>query len=128
MTSFDKIEKAAVYAIKSKVFLEYSPEGNDIALNLAESARNFDDKEMYWVHIWLKAKRRNRRFYKILSYPLRDELKAANKLSECFPNLELLLTAASVYAEAGNVLKLKPSFVNLKESLRFKKLTANLVM
>lgn len=108
--------------------MEYSPGGNSIALELAESSKNFNDAEMFWIKVWLNAKRRARRFDQTPSLPFRDELEAANKLFTLNNNPELLLSAASVYAEAGSTLRLKPSFINVREAKRFHKLSAELIM
>lgn len=82
---------------------------------------------MLWINIWLKAKRRKRTFDQYLSFPFRDELEAANKL-KTYNNLEFLTSAASVFAEAGYTLNLKRSRVNMRESIAYNKLAADLIM
>ncbi|VVC43505.1 Hypothetical protein CINCED_3A010833 [Cinara cedri] len=99
--SFNSVEKAAVYAIKSKVFLEYPYKGNKIALRLAEFARDFNSTENHWIIIWLIAKGRQRRFDRDRTLPFRDELEAAKKLCSFEDNPEFLLSASNVFLEAG---------------------------
>lgn len=82
---------------------------------------------MLWINIWLKAIRRKRTFDQCPSFPFRDELEAAKKLSTN-TNLEFLTSAASVYAEAGYTLHLKRSRFNLRESNVYNKLAADLIM
>lgn len=82
---------------------------------------------MLWiVNIWLKATRRKRTFNHYLSFPFRDELEVAKKLSTC-NNLKFILSAASIYAEAGFSLYLKNFTFNEKEVKKYNLLAAELV-
>lgn len=108
--------------------MEYPPEGNIIALELAESARNFNDSELYWITIWLKAKGRKRRFHNKFTLPSRDELEAANKLSSCENNPELLLCASQIFCETGFILKRSGTSENYRESNKYYKLSADLTL
>lgn len=108
--------------------MEYPPEGNIIALELAESARNFNDTELYWITIWLKAKGRKRRFLNKFTLPSREELESAKKLSSCENNPEFLICAAQVFSETGFVLKRSGSPTNFRESNKYYKLSADLTL
>lgn len=123
------MEKAALFAIKSNVFLEYPPGGDKVALEFIESARNFNNTEIYWTNIWLTAKGRVRRYDKFTaSLPFREELEAAKKLSSYDNNLELLLGASNVYQEAGFMLKISKIRNNIQTSNDYYKLSADLVL
>jgi hypothetical protein len=108
--------------------LEYPPEGNIIALEFAESTRNFNDAELYWITIWLKAKGRKRRFYNKFTLPSRDELEGAKKLSSCEDNPELLLCASQVFCETGFILKKSGTPENYRDSNKYYKLSADLTL
>lgn len=97
-----------------------------MALELAESARNFNDTEMYWLSIWLKAKGRKRRYDRKYTLPFRDELEAANKLSTYENNPHFLLCASNVFKEAGFILKIASN--NLNESNKYYKLSIDLTL
>lgn len=129
-SSFNNVEKAAVYAIKSKVFLEYPHKGIKIALQLAEFARDFNNIEMRWISTWLKAKGRQRRFDRDQTLPFRDELEAAYKLCSCENDPEYLLCASNVFYEAGFILKLNgnKTYLNRLESRKYFKLSSNLIL
>lgn len=127
-SEFNKLEKAAIYGIKSLVFLEYSPEGNSHGLRFAEHARKLNCVEIEWLNIWLKAKRRKRRSDKKLSFPSKEELEAAKELCTANTNLECLTSAASLYADAAFALSLIRSRFNLNESKIYNKLAADLIM
>ncbi|XP_050432046.1 uncharacterized protein LOC126840397 isoform X2 [Adelges cooleyi] len=86
LSNMNRSEKAALCAIKSKVFVEYPPIGNEISLELAEQARNLNPIEVEWVNIWLKAKGRVRRFYAQFAMPDKNELEAAEILSSATNN------------------------------------------
>lgn len=128
LSNFNKTEKAMICAMKSKIFMEYPSEDNKIALELAESARNFNDTEIYWTSIWLKAKGRKRRFDKKFILPFRDELEAAKKLSTYENHPEFLLGASNVFKEAGFALKIRASCDNIKESNTYYKLSIDLIL
>ncbi|XP_050540156.1 uncharacterized protein LOC126904872 isoform X2 [Daktulosphaira vitifoliae] len=122
----NKVEVSAFNGIKCKVFLEYSPTGNKIALELAEISRNLNDTEVRWIDMWLKAKGRVRRYEQKFTLPFREELKAAEKLSFYQKNPAALSRASKVYMEAGFVLKIqnKPhdseKYYNLASNLALK--------
>lgn len=106
--------------------MEYPPEGNIISLEFAEAARNYNDSEMLWICIWLKAKGRKRRYDRRFTPPFREELEAANKLSSCRNNPELLLSASSVYREAGFIHKVNYTAENINESNKYYQLSIDL--
>jgi len=109
--------------------LEYPPGGNKIALELIELARNFNETEVYWTNIWLKAKGRMRRSDRYApTLPCREELEAANKLSSYENNLEFLLSASNVYKEAGFMLKISSIRTNIEPSNNYFKLSADLAL
>jgi len=80
--------------------LEYPPGGNNIALDFAKTARTFNDTEMYWTSIWLKAQGRKRKFENKCNLAFRDEFDFANKMID-ENNPEILLSAAKFFLEAG---------------------------
>lgn len=126
-SNFNKVERSAVCAIKSIVFLEYPPGGNQIALELVECARSLNYTEVKWISIWLKAKGRKRRFDRALNLPSREELEAANKLSS-YENAYLLLRASDVYKDAGFILKISNLRANISESNNYYKLSIDLTL
>lgn len=126
------MERAAVCALKSKVFMEYPPIGNKIALELAESARKLNDTEILWKTIWLQAKGRTRRYdnsmdrtYK--SMPLSEELSIANLLSSYENRPELWMIASDVFREAGIVFRYNFSPANIEESDKYFQLSVALL-
>lgn len=83
--------------------MEYTPNGNIIALQLANEALNFYSNEPHWIVIWLKAKGRNRRFNNIGKLmPGRDEIEAADILSsQINPKPQFLINACKIYYEVA---------------------------
>lgn len=62
--------------------MEYVPNRDIIVLKFANEARNLYSKEPHWLVIWLKAKRRIRRYNDVeKSMPDKDEMEAACILS-----------------------------------------------
>jgi len=114
------VEKAAVCAVKARIFLEYPPKGNDIALKFADQARTLDSTEPKWIVIWLKAKGRVRRYYEQLAMPENDEIDCAKILSSAKTNARHLIKASKVYFEVAYVNKLKN---NREESNKYYKLS-----
>lgn len=80
--------------------MEYPPEGNNIALDLAKTARTLNGAEMYWKSIWLKAQGRKRKFDNKYSLVFKDELELADILSRG-NNPEIILRTAKIFLEAG---------------------------
>jgi len=80
INSFNRAEKAAICAVKARVFMEYPPKGNDLALKYADQARTLHSTEPEWIIIWLKAKGRVRRYYEQYKMPDDDEIDAAEIL------------------------------------------------
>lgn len=87
--------------------MEYSPKGIDIALKFADEARNLDSIELDWVHIWLKAKGRARRFYDNSELPGNDEIKAAEMLCTANTNPQFLIHASKIYLELCRFYQIK---------------------
>lgn len=83
--------------------MEYAPNGNVIALKLADEACNLYSKEPHWIVIWLKAKGRSRRFNNIgKSMPDRDEIEAADTLSsQINPKPQFLINACKIYHDVA---------------------------
>ncbi|XP_050432047.1 uncharacterized protein LOC126840398 [Adelges cooleyi] len=125
LSQMNRAERAAINAVKCKVFMEYPPAGNKIALNFAESARNLNDNEVKWIDMWLKVKGRERRFDNKFTLPFREEFLAAEKLSTTLTDPELLIRASKLYEEAGFALKLSS---NCLESDNYYKLASTLAV
>lgn len=105
VNSLTVTEIAAICAVKAKVFIEYPPKGNDIALKFAEQACNLDSTEPLWKVVWLKAKGRVRRYHNRFSMPELNELNAAKTLCSYKTRTQFLIQAAQIYSEAGNFCK-----------------------
>lgn len=120
---FNRSEKAAIYAVKAKIFMEYPHEGNDMALKFANQARYLDSIEPEWIVIWLKAKGRVRRYYEKFRAPDDDEIDAVKMLSTTQSKLHILIQALQVYEEAGFI---KKNANNRNESNHFYKLASDI--
>ncbi|CAI6349312.1 unnamed protein product [Macrosiphum euphorbiae] len=120
INNFNSAEKAAICAVKARVFMEYSPKGNDIALNFADQARALHPTEPELIIIWLKAKGRVRRYYDPTEIPGDDEIEAAESVCSIKSNSKLIFEASQIYKEVGYIYKTKK---NYKESNKFFKLS-----
>ncbi|XP_060836483.1 uncharacterized protein LOC132919152 [Rhopalosiphum padi] len=119
VNSFNCVEKAALCAVKAKIFMEYPPKGNDIALTFADQARTLHSTEPEWILVWLKAKGLVRRYYERFTMPDNDEINAANIWSKN-TNARLLIQASNIYMEIAFINKLK---YNREESNKYYKLS-----
>ncbi|KAL5240438.1 hypothetical protein ACI65C_007848 [Semiaphis heraclei] len=120
---FNKADKAAICAVKAKMFMEYPIKGNNIALELINQAiTNYNESE--WIVIWLKAKGRVRRYAEHFKMPGDDEIDAANKLCSTKSNPEHLIKASELFKEVGSVYK---SINNHRESNKFYKLSTDII-
>jgi len=116
--NFNPAEEAAICAVKARIFMEYPPKGNDIALELADQARTLST-EHEWLLIWLKAKKRVRHRNEPYKMPGDDEMEAAERLlSTTSP--KFFIHAYQLYKEAGFVYEMQN---NLKLSKKFYKLS-----
>uniref|UniRef100_A0A2S2PAG1 Uncharacterized protein n=1 Tax=Schizaphis graminum TaxID=13262 RepID=A0A2S2PAG1_SCHGA len=120
INSFNCAEKAAICAVKARIFLEYPPKGNCIALKFADQAQTHNSTEPEWILVWLRAKGRVRRYYEQFAMPENDEMDAAKILASAKTNAGLLIKASKVYLEAAFVNKLKN---NREESNKYYKLS-----
>lgn len=104
----NEAEKSAICAIKACVFMEYAPNGNAIALKLANEARKLYCNEPEWIIIWLKAAGRIRRFNSVgKSMPGKDEVEAADILcSQTNPKPKFLINACKIYHDMAIVYKI----------------------
>lgn len=125
INSFNRAEKAAICAVKARIFMEYPPKGNDIALKFADRACTLHSTESEWIIIWLKAKGRVRRYYEQYKLPDDDELDAAEMLCSTKTKARLLIQASKVYMEAAFVNKLKN---NKDESNKYYKLSSDITI
>lgn len=126
VNSFNCAEKAAVCAVKARVFMEYPPKGNDIALTFSVQARNLYSTELEWMIIWLKAKGRVRRYYDHLNImPEKDEMDAADMLSTTKTNSRHLVQASIIFMETAFNYKLKK---NSEQSNKYYKLSSDLIL
>jgi len=123
INNFNRAEKAAVCAVKARIFMEYPPKGNDIALKFADQARTFHSTEPEWIVIWLKAKGRVRRYYEQYTIPDNNEIDAAEILCSTKTKARLLIQASKVYMEAAFANKLKN---NKEESNKYYKLSSDI--
>lgn len=117
--SFNRAEKAAICAIKARVFMEYPPKGNDIGLKFADHARNLNSIEPEWIVIWLKAKGRVRRFYAQFKMPDEHELEAAEMIYTAKTKPRLLIQASKLYMEVAFVHKINYDFVKSEKFYKF---------
>jgi len=100
--SLNQVEKAAICAIKSRVFMEYPPKGNDIGLAFADQARNLQSTEPEWIIIWLKAKGRVRRYHDKYQMPDKHEIEAAKMLCATkTAKSRSLIQASKLYLEVA---------------------------
>ncbi|XP_050540163.1 uncharacterized protein LOC126904874 [Daktulosphaira vitifoliae] len=113
-SAMNKLEQSTLCAIKSIVFVEYPPKGNDISLDFALEAKTLNSEEPEWLNIWLKAKGRVRRFYSLFEMPDKDEFLAANILSSQ-KNPRCLIQATNVYMEAAKYQKRQRNRVETKK-------------
>lgn len=125
MNNLNRSEKAAICAVKAKVFMEYAPKGNEIALKFSEQARNLHSTEPEWIIIWLKAKGRVRRYYDYLNkMPEKDEMDAAEMLSTTKTNCRHLVYASKIFMEVAFHNKINKKF---KESDKYYKLSSDIL-
>ncbi|XP_016657442.1 uncharacterized protein LOC107882879 [Acyrthosiphon pisum] len=123
MNNFNQAEKAAVCAVKARIFMEYPPKGNDIALELADRACTLNSVEPEWLLIWLKAKKRVRHHYEPFKMPGDDEIAKALYLYETQIKPKFLIHAYQLYKEAGfvnkmhNNLKLSKKYYNISSDI-----------
>lgn len=102
---FYKAEKAAIFAIKSCVFMQYQPTGTDIGLKFANEARKLCPDEMEWTFIWLKAKGKYRRFYHKYKLPDDDELEMSRQMIKTKIEPRFLVLAARLHKEAASIYR-----------------------
>lgn len=120
----NQTEKAALCGVKAKLFLNYPPKGNDMALKVAEEARFLDPSEFEWIKIWLTSKGRVRRFYDKLKIPDADEIHAADILQTKTTNPRFLLEAAELYINVAKYYYDK----NIEESREYFKLSSVVIL
>ncbi|XP_016657447.1 uncharacterized protein LOC100571226 [Acyrthosiphon pisum] len=118
---FNEAEKAAICAVKAKIFMEYPQKGNYIALEFADQARALHPTEPECINIWLKAKGRVRRYSEPFKIPGDDEICAAKLLCSTTTNPKHLIQVYQLYKEVGLVNKFNN---NDKESTKFFKLSS----
>ncbi|XP_001946582.1 uncharacterized protein LOC100165115 [Acyrthosiphon pisum] len=123
INNFNRAEKAAICAVKGRVFMEYAPKGNDIALEFASRARNLYSAEHEWIIIWLKAKGRVRRYYQPYTMAGNDEMDAAKTLCSTTLKSHILIEVSQLYKETGFVYKMKN---NYSESNKYYKLASDI--
>jgi len=117
---FNEAEKAAICAVKAKIFMQYPLKGNYIALKFAEQART-SSTEPEWINIWLKAKGRVRRYSEPFKVPEDDEINAAKMICLTTTNSKHLIKVYQLYKEVGSVNR----FINNdEESIKFFKLSS----
>lgn len=105
-----EVEKVAIRVIKAKVFMEYPPMGNNIALKLAEQACKLHPTDIVSLITWLKAKGRVRRYNCKLQLPTLNELNAAKRLCSYDTDFQTLIKAADTYSEAAYIHKLQYNY------------------
>lgn len=125
INSLDSNEKSAIFALKAKMFLEYSPKGYKLAIQSASVARNFHPTEYEWIAIWLKAKGQKRRYFNQFRMPEKDEIDAADILCTVKTNSSFLMQASLFYNEIAYFHKL---INNGKESDQYYKLSSDLTL
>lgn len=125
VNTLNRAEKAAICAVKARVFMEYPPKGNDIALKFADEARNYHTTEPEWIIIWLKAKGRVRRYYFQYKMPDIEEFNAAEILSTTKTKPRFLIQASKLFMEAGFIHKQNK---NRNESNKFYKISSELTL
>lgn len=99
VNSLSRDERAAIFAVKARVFMVYAPKGIDIALRFADRARDLQPIETEWTMVWLKAKGRARRRHSKTQMPAEDELDAAKTLSSTLSKCRCLIQASKTYME-----------------------------
>lgn len=99
VNSLSRDERAAIFAVKARIFMVYAPKGNDIALKFADQARQLQSIEPEWTTVWLKAKGRVRRCYNKTQMPGEDEIDAAKMLSLTLSKSRFLIQASKMYME-----------------------------
>lgn len=119
LKNLNRAEKAAICAIKARIFMEYSPKGNDIALRFANEACNLHSTESEWIVIWLKAKGRVRRYYTQYKMPEKDELDSAEMLCTTKTKPQLLIAATKVFIEMAFIYKLNRNQEKSNEYYKF---------
>lgn len=123
--ALDREERAAIYAIKSSVFMEYPPIGNDIALIFAEQARKLDPDQLNWTIIWLIAKGRTRRFRDNFQLPDKSEMDAADLLLQAKNQKpEYLAQASVVYNSIASYYR---RYKNYEESNKYYVITSDIL-
>ncbi|KAL5240440.1 hypothetical protein ACI65C_007850 [Semiaphis heraclei] len=120
---FNKAEKAAICAVKAKVFMKYPIKGNFIALQFANQAI-INSTQPQWRVIWLKAKGRVRRYSEPFQTPGDDEIDVANILCSTKTDPKYLMKASYVYKEVGTVNK---SNKNYREATKFLNLSYHIM-
>ncbi|CAI6343167.1 unnamed protein product [Macrosiphum euphorbiae] len=123
INNFNCAEKAAICAVKARIFMEYPPKGNDIALEFASRACNLYSAEHEWIIVWLKAKGRVRRYYQPFDMADNDEMDAAKTLCSTKLKSHILIEVSQLYKEAGFVNKIKN---NYNESNKYYTLASNI--
>lgn len=81
--------------------MEYTPIGNDIAVEYANQACGLCPTKSEWINVWLVVKRRVRRFnYSAQHSPDESEIAAAETLlSAKHQNADFLVQASNVYLD-----------------------------
>lgn len=118
MKDLNRAEKAAICAIKARLFMEYPPRGNDIALEFAVQARNLNSTEPEWIIVWLKAKGRVRRFYIQFQMPDEHEIDAADILCTTKSKPRSLIQASKLYMEVAFIHKINRDIVESKKNYK----------
>ncbi|XP_029344701.1 uncharacterized protein LOC107883282 [Acyrthosiphon pisum] len=100
--NFNDTEKAAICAVKARIFMEYPPKGNNIALELTERALALHYLPE-WLLIWLKAKKVVRHDNAPYTIPGDEEINAALYLYKTQTKPKFLIHAYQLFKEAGYI-------------------------
>lgn len=98
-SEFTNIEKSAIHAVKSLVFMKYPSLSKYIAFEEAQTARLLNSTDTEWMHIWLKAKGRINRDYNNFSLPDNEELETAEYLCKMSKSFRHLLNVSDIFAK-----------------------------
>ncbi|XP_016658449.1 uncharacterized protein LOC100575167 [Acyrthosiphon pisum] len=123
INNFNEAEKSSICAVKASIFMYYPPNGNDIALELANRACALHSTEPEWIIIWLKVKKRVRHRDEPYKIPGDDEIDAALYLYDTQSKPELLIQAHQTFKETGFINKIN---YNNKKSQHFYKLSSDI--
>lgn len=101
ISELNDIEKSAIHAVKSLIFIKYPSISKFIAFREADKALELNPTEPEWMHIWLLAKGPYNREYNNFAKPDLKERKVAEDLYNLSHSYWHLMSVGDVFIKVS---------------------------